>query len=206
VLFKAIGLQSAILLLLFGAVVASGVGLLGLPWITVLLASIVVGIPVGLWWLYNYIDWRNDIYQVTPDQIVDLRKKPLATEVRLAAPLENILSLEYDRLGILGPLLNFGNVIATVGVTRFIFEGVYDPVGVQQDVYRRIEMDRVRKAEAEAAKRRDEIAEWLGVYHAVANEPAEGGSAPPPPAPEPAIKLDFDEEAGTEDRFDYEYP
>ena len=205
VLFLAIGRQTAILLLLAGLLWARLSGAFpGVALATVILGSLVIAIPVALWWLYEYVDWRNDIYQVTPDQIVDLRKRPLSSEVRLAAPLENVLSLEYERAGILGPLLNFGNVVATVGATKFVFEGVFDPVSVQQDVYRRIEANRARKGEAEAAKRREEIANWLGVYHSVVQEQA-GGAAAQPVSTVPLEAAPEERPEATE-RLDYDYP
>ena len=43
------------------------------------------------WWLYHYLDWRNDIYQVTDRSIFDIERKPLGTESRKSAALENIL-------------------------------------------------------------------------------------------------------------------
>ena len=57
------------------------------------------------------MDWHNDIYLITPDQVVDVNKKPLGHEERQAAPLKNILGIEYKRLGIIGLLLNFGTVL-----------------------------------------------------------------------------------------------
>ncbi len=193
VLTVAIWRPSAFLLLLAGLLglrlggVLGQVGLLG-----ICMGLGVLSLPLVGWWLYEYVDWRNDIYQVTPDQIVDLSRKPLSREERKAAPLENVLSTTYEREGVLGPLLNFGNVVAKVGVTEFRFDGVFDPVGVQQDIYRRIEASRARKAQAEAAKRREEIAEWLGAYHSVVNEPP---PPPSPPPPEPA-PVETEEEAG----------
>jgi hypothetical protein len=136
----------------------------------VFLVALVTFIPFALWWLYEYVDWKNDIYQVTPEQILDLHKTPLGRESRKSAPLENILSLKYERPGLLGVLLNYGTVVALVGGQEFRFDGVFDPVSVQNDIYRRIEARNSRKAQAEAGKRRDEIADWLGVYHAVSNE------------------------------------
>lgn len=141
-----------------------------IPLEMVVLVSLVLFIPFALWWLYEFQDWKNDIYQVTPEQIVDVSKKPLGAEVRKAAPLGNILSLKYERPGLLGVALNFGNVVAQVGGTDFRFDGVYDPVGVQNDIYRRMEARNARNAQVEAAKKRDEIADWLGVYHNVISE------------------------------------
>jgi hypothetical protein len=121
--------------------------------------------PLALWWLYQYADWANDIYQVTPDQIVDIHKKPLAREERKVAPLENILGTEVDRRGIIRLLLNYGDVIANVGTTEFVFQGVYDPSGVQQDLVRAQEAFLERKRQSEQGRRREEMVEWLDAYH-----------------------------------------
>jgi hypothetical protein len=141
-----------------------------LPFTPVLLVVVVLFIPLAGWWLYDYVDWRNDIYMVTAEQIFDLAKKPLGREVRKSAPLGNVLSLRYERPGLLGLLLNYGTVVAQVAGTEFRFEGVFDPVSVQNDVYRRIEAFNNRKGQAEAARRREEIADWLSVYHKVEEE------------------------------------
>lgn len=118
-----------------------------------------------LWWLYRYLDWANDIYQITPTQIVDIHKKPLSSEARLIAPLENILGTEVERQGILGVMLNFGTVIANVGTTQFAFYGVHDPVSVQQDIVFAQDALLKQHAEGERLQRRDEVVEWLSAYH-----------------------------------------
>ena len=163
---------SLFILLLAGVLGLALSGLLPafIPLPAAALVVFVVFIPLAGWWLYEYVDWKNDIYQVTSDQILDIRKKPFGAETRKAAPLGNVLSLKYERPGLLGLLLNFGTVVATVGGTEFRFEGVFDPVGVQNDIYRRIEAQNAKKAQAESAKKRDEIADWLGVYHTVLTE------------------------------------
>jgi hypothetical protein len=120
--------------------------------------------------VYNYMDWENDIYQVTPEQIVDVNRKPFGTEDRKAAPLENILSTEYKRNGILGMLLNYGVVIIMVGGAQFRFEDVADPPGVQQDIVRRQQGRVAKKREVEGAADRDRMAEWLAVYHRTIEE------------------------------------
>lgn len=118
-----------------------------------------------IWWVYRYIDWANDIYQITPNHIVDVSKKPLAREVRMVAPLENILGTEIDRKGIFSILLNFGSVIANVGTAEFSFDGVYDPARVQQDIVFAQDSFLERQAEVERTQRRDEVVEWLSAYH-----------------------------------------
>jgi hypothetical protein len=117
------------------------------------------------WCAYEYADWANDLYQVTPDQILALHRKPLGDEERRAAALENILSLEYDRPSLLARLFNFGTVVATVGQVNFTFDEVGDPVHVQEDIFRRMECRKRQAADSQRRRRREEIADWIETYH-----------------------------------------
>ena len=116
------------------------------------------------WWIYNYLDWSNDIYQLAPDQIRDIERKPLGDEIKKTAPLESILSLEHTRDGIIQILLNYGNVIINVGQTNFVFRGVYNPDQVHQDVSDYIEALNRRKKELEAARERERMLNWLMTF------------------------------------------
>ena len=132
------------------------------PYFLILLLFLVA---VSLWWLYNYLDWRNDIYHVTQNQILDIDKTPLGRVEHKAAPLENILSTEYKRIGLLEVLLNFGNVYITIGGAQLVFEDVADPPTVQQDIdQRRIALIAIKK-EAENRAERDHLADWFVAYH-----------------------------------------
>ena len=122
------------------------------------------------WWLYHYIDWRNDIYQVTDKYILDVERKPLGTEVKKSASLENILSLEHERLGLIGFIFNFGNVIINVGETQFDFMGVHNPARAQQDIFNRMDALRRQKELAQAARERERIVEVVTIYHRNAEE------------------------------------
>jgi len=122
-------------------------------------------IPVIGWWIYQYLDWTNDIFRVTGDQIMDIDRKPLGTEVRRAAPLDNILGTRYERLGIIGYLINYGTVYIDVGSTQFAFEDVLDPAGVQADVDRRRLARIAAKKEAEHTEERNRMADWMASYH-----------------------------------------
>jgi hypothetical protein len=124
---------------------------------------VVIGILI--WAGYHYADWRNDVYVVTQDAILDIERKPLSKEEKKSAPLANILSLEHTRKGILGLLLNFGNVIVNIGVEKFDFYGVYNPAQVQYEISDRMYAQRRRKEEADAAKERERLVGWLAMYH-----------------------------------------
>jgi hypothetical protein len=122
-------------------------------------------LPVLGWWIYQYLDWTNDIFRVTNEQIMDIDRKPFGTEIRRAAPLDNILGTRYERLGILGYLINFGTVYIDVGSAQFAFEDVLDPAGVQADVDRRRLARISAKQAAELAEERNRMANWLAAYH-----------------------------------------
>jgi hypothetical protein len=121
--------------------------------------------PLILWLIYQYLDWRNDVFVVTSDQILDIDKKPFGTETRRAAPLENILSTEAERVGLAGYLLNFGTVYITVGGAHLDFQDVRDPSTVQADIDRRREARAAQKSELEAATERERFSDWLVAYH-----------------------------------------
>jgi hypothetical protein len=157
--------SAAILILagLLGAQLGGMISLLATGTFLQIVGALILGFAI--YWLYEYMDWANDIYQITPTQIVDVHRKPLARELRKVAPLESILGTEVDRKGIFGLMLNYGDVISTIGTEQFIFEGVFDPVGVQQEIVSALEALMDRKHELERQHKQDEMVEWLGVYH-----------------------------------------
>jgi hypothetical protein len=122
-------------------------------------------IPVIGWWIYQYMDWTNDIFRVTGDQILDIDRKPFGTEQRRAAPIDNILSTRYERLGFIGYILNFGTVYIDVGSTQFAFEDVMDPAAVQSDVDRRRLARISAKRDSEQTSERNRMADWMAAYH-----------------------------------------
>ncbi len=158
------GISLLALLLLFAARMLFG--FLGfISSMSMLVFTIAVGAILFAWWLYKYVDWRNDMYQITTDHIIDIERTPLGAEERKSAPLENILSLNQNRTGILGLLLNFGTVRASVGTAVFDFENIFDPAQVQQDIFNRMSIRIATKRKAEADRERERMAEWLATYH-----------------------------------------
>ncbi len=137
------------------------------PTLLLLLGYLLV---VFFWFLYNYVDWRNDIFQVTLDQIVDIDKKPLGKVQRRSAPLESVLSIEYERLGIWGLLFNYGTVYVSVGNTRLTFDHVYNPSDVQQDIFYRMGERLEEKRQFEIESQRERVSEWIASYHRKSDE------------------------------------
>lgn len=136
-----------------------------------------LGLPLAIF-MYRLLDWQNDIYRVTPGSLMDSEKKPLGSEVTKSAPLANVLSLEYHRVGILGLLLDFGVVRINVGDTSLDFVDVHDPAQIQQDIFLRMEALKQKQQETQADEERRRMAEWMKIYEEERRGPrptAEGG-------------------------------
>ena len=120
---------------------------------------------------YQFLDWRNDIYMVTPTQVIDLEKKPLGEEQQKAANLESIMNVSYIRPSILANFLNYGTVTVQTGPGgEMKFFNVFNPPAVQQDIYRRKEA-RAAKLGADAAKQRqEELGQYFSAFYEVLDE------------------------------------
>jgi uncharacterized membrane protein YdbT with pleckstrin-like domain len=126
--------------------------------------------PFAAWLVYEVLDWSNDKFEVTNEQIIDIDRKPFGTESRNAAQLESILGTNYIRKGILGNIFNYGTVYITVGGTKLAFEDVMDPASVQSDIDSRRMARKSQKDQAAIAAERDRMAEWLVTYHRNADQ------------------------------------
>jgi len=171
VLVRHIWLPLLIFLLGLGAAVGFLGGALEIVPINFAFAILVVIFFLCFIWItYQYADWRNDIYKITHDQIIDVDRKPLGKIRRRSAPLENILSIEYERLGFWGFLFNFGTVSISVGNVRLTFDYVYQPSDVQQDIFYRMgeRLESLRQFEIDSERER--ISEWIATYHRGSNQ------------------------------------
>ncbi|MEN6393376.1 MAG: cyclic nucleotide-binding domain-containing protein [Anaerolineaceae bacterium] len=134
----------------------------GWVWVLVLLFLYIL---TFFWWDYQFLDWTNDIYKITPDQILDIERKPLGTEEKKSASLDSILSLEHTRNGILQLIFNYGDVIVNVGQSQFVFKGVNNPDQVHQDVADYMEARERKKREEQVIRERQRMVNWFDIYH-----------------------------------------
>lgn len=139
----------------------------GLSWVAVLLLALPLLAGLFFWLTWQYEDWRNDLYVVTPTDIIDIERTPfLARETRRQANLENIQDVHFVVPNFWASLIKRGNVvIETAGQGQFTFDSIYDPSVVQREIFNRLEVLRQRKQEAERRQREGEIAEWFAIYH-----------------------------------------
>lgn len=166
ILFKSIFLASLILMLV-PTLLAVGITQ-QIPMFspgTIVLISGFIWVIALLLWIYRYIDWHNDCYIITPDQIMDVYRKPLGTEERRTASLSSILGIEYSRKGLIGLLFNYGTVFIKVGDSNFTFDNVYNPSVVQQELFQKLNEHIVSEKKAAAEEERQRMADFIETYH-----------------------------------------
>lgn len=155
-------LAAQIVLLAFLAVfVANQVYALALP-------AFIVGVADMGWLVWQYEDWRNDIYILAEDRIIDIARSPfgLRGTKRKEASYAVVQNVEASTKGFVELFFNVGDVvIRTAGAQgELTFSRVYDPRGVQQDVQERLATFKQKQAEKENLRRRAELAEVFGIY------------------------------------------
>jgi len=159
-----------LLLILIQLVVAAVMGLAapparfeGLFW-----GALLFGIPLGLFLVwYRYEDWRNDVYQLTDDRIIDVERLPLGLrEERKEANLSMIQDIGYEIPGPIANLLDYGNVvIETAGREAvFTFSWVHQPRRVQEEVFSRMAAFREGERQRQRESRSDELLDWFATY------------------------------------------
>ncbi|HEY59410.1 MAG TPA: cyclic nucleotide-binding domain-containing protein [Anaerolineae bacterium] len=171
VLLRKTILPSLGLIALFISVLAQNAG-----WFAVLdkdtyfAVVIALGVIMALCWVYALVDWRNDLYIITPEQIIDVNRKPLGLEEKRAAPIKNIQSIEYKRLGFFGLLFNFGTVFIRIGDAEFTFDYVYNPSAVQQELFSRFTKVLREEKDSLSERERYRLAQWMKTYHRMREE------------------------------------
>jgi len=118
------------------------------------------------WWFYQYLDWYNDVYVITSDQLVDISRKPLGQEERRSAPLKNIQTVEYRRNGLIGLIFNYGTVHIQIGNEELSFDNVYHPSAIQREIYACYAAynDRLKMTEQQR------LADWIAAYDEIMRE------------------------------------
>lgn len=143
----------------------------------------------ALWAYWVDWDWRNDYYVVGDTTIQLIHRRPLwlqnEDDQALLASVDNVVS---QKGGFLQNLFNYGNVrISLIGGDKNdakVFRIVGDPQEVQAEITRRQARLKRRAAEVEERRRRDEIAEYLSVYHETVNAGSQPRNANAPVMPQ----------------------
>ncbi len=143
------------------------------------LPILVLSALADLWFIYQYVDWRNDIYIVTDDEVIDVERELamfpfffLYTEDRRQAALAKVQYVDLKIPSPLAMILNYGNVIVkTAGAEGTLdFLWVSKPRSVHDEILRRLAAFEEREREREFQERWGDMPKWFETYRDVLDQ------------------------------------
>jgi len=160
---------AAILILLLGQLIAiSALAPYSQLLQTFDIVLVLCGLADLIWLAWLVEDWRNDTYEVTNTEIIDIEKTPLfLSEVRRSARLNDIQNVAVEIPTPFHYWLNFGNVqMETAGKEGILtFNRVPGPREVAAEINRRIDAFRRGEELNAARKRAQELPDWFEMYN-----------------------------------------
>ena len=135
------------------------------PIFALIALSFLALILFGLYWYFE--NWRNDIYRLTSNMVIDLAKLPLGFgSSRTEAALSNVQNVTALQPNLLSTLLRYGEVtVETAGASaNIVFLDVARPNQVQADIFQRIQRVRNDQSQRQEEQRRREFITMMDVF------------------------------------------
>ncbi len=127
------------------------------------------------WLLWRYEDWRNDIYVLDKDRVIDIDRSPLGIfgTKRREARYDSIQNVSASTRGPIDLIFNVGDVTVKTGGAdnALVFERVFDPLGVQRELQGKVDTYKAVQKERERAQQRIDLSEAIGIYHGLRTTP-----------------------------------
>ncbi|HEX9118462.1 MAG TPA: cyclic nucleotide-binding domain-containing protein [Anaerolineae bacterium] len=162
-------LASLVLLVAAALILVTGGGrALGSSVIQVILVWLLLFAVAASWFWYHLEDWRNDLYIVTDERIIDVEKKPLAlSSTQRESGLDVIQTVDSKQNSVWARLLNYGDVVIRTAAADegFTFKMVPSPMLVQKTIFQKVDAYRRRQDTKRIDERRRDVMEGLQVYH-----------------------------------------
>ncbi len=143
--------------------------------------------------VWQWLDWRVDLYRLTETLIIDIESLPFGLRYNeKKAQLAKIQDINVQRPHLLNVLLDYGNVEVRVAGSgpAFTFASVSHPALVADELQKRIAVLAFRTHEKDAREQTRQIVDAIVAYHRlVSTERRQNGGAPsnvPPALPPPA--------------------
>jgi uncharacterized membrane protein YdbT with pleckstrin-like domain/CRP-like cAMP-binding protein len=137
--------------------------------------------------LWVWVDWHNDTYEVTDTDVINVKRLPLGLrQDRRAAGLARIQNVEMKIPSPIHLLLDYGTVIIQTAAEdgALIFSSVPNPRYVASEISQRIERLQRRIDDEQAQRRAEDLPDWFEMYNRMnaSNQPQQPGAFPAPPA------------------------
>lgn len=151
---------------------------------------LVVSLFVFLAW-YNYEDWRNDIYQLTDERVLDIERDPFRFKERLVeTTLERIQNVSYSKPTLIANLLNYGDLIIETagGQGQLVFKQVPNPQWATQEIFRRRNAYKDRQQIEQTRRNQADFLDWFLEYNRLLQQKGDISvipATPPPPTRTP---------------------
>jgi hypothetical protein len=140
------------------------------PFYWVLILAVLASL---FWYLWEYDEWRRDVYILTSSKIIDIESTAfrLRGEKVREGSFDSIQNITYDLPNIFYRLINLGDVtIQTAGTGgNFTFKQVFNPSSVQEEIFRRWDAYQKQKREAQRDNTTQNVVAVLGEYHEMTN-------------------------------------
>jgi uncharacterized membrane protein YdbT with pleckstrin-like domain len=130
-----------------------------------LVVLITVAVGIILW---EWEDWRRDLYRLSDVEIVDTESRPFGLSYQeKKAEIRNIQDVTASRLRFLNVLLDYGNVDTRVAgnAAPFTFTNVARPRLVADEIAERIETLKLRNTERVNREQTRSIVDAIIAYH-----------------------------------------
>lgn len=139
--------------------------------------------------IWQWLDWRVDLYRLTETEIYDIESLPFGLRYHEnKADLNKIQDVTYSREGIINTLLDYGNVVTRVAgnAEPFTFIAVTHPRVVADEISERIEVLKVRATERSTRENTRQVVDAIVAYHRLmmAERHQEVAAPAAPPTPE----------------------
>lgn len=141
-----------------------------------------VWLLVLAWLGWRVADWRNDLYVLTDEHVIDIEQLPLGLfSERRQASLGQIQDVRYTVPHPWARLLHYGTVVIQTAAEAggFTFDYVHRPASVQEKIFMRMDQREQRLQQEEQRRRDEEMLRWLTTYHEI----TDGPTPPRPRAP-----------------------
>ncbi|HWE61761.1 MAG TPA: PH domain-containing protein, partial [Chloroflexota bacterium] len=143
-----------------------------------LLGVLACAVCVLLWVAWIVLEWRDDLYVLTTDRVIEVQRKPFISELGAVVQLRALQDVVLRISSISGRLFNMGTLTLEAGSEPLRFIAVPHPEQFQRLIFEQIDEAAQRDRFREQERLAGTLTEWFKEYHRMQEETAGGG--PPP--------------------------